>query len=275
VKSLHEPYIYELLSEWLAYIQHRYSKHTSGRYKQVIQRFRRAAPAQYKNLTPQRIEEYLQNLPLATNSKNATLTVIKSFCRWCEDTHDLPNPTKKVKYLKAAPVKQRILSPEELQKVLAVCNDNNSGFAAMLPVVLFLSNTGLRISEFYTVSQDKISPDGRLLHIIGKGNKNRTVPLNQTARSQLPDVMNFLRYFPNQRVVYKYCVKLAHKADIPKFSPHSLRHYYATELAKTVPLCILSKLLGHKNALITQTVYVHLQDNDLVGTTDVLDGGKL
>lgn len=273
MKAPENPYIYELISEFLAYVQHRYSRHTYLNYEKTLQRLRQATHGRYANLTPQKIEQFLQDLPLGIkplgiNSVNAYLTAIKSFCRWCEDFHNLPNPSRKVKYLKPVAFNHRVLTPKELQKLLAVARPNTKA------VLLFLANTGLRISEFRSLKEECVSPDKRLLHIVGKGNKQRTVPLNKAALEQLPTVLNFTKKYHNY---YELFCRLAHKVGIEKFGPHALRHLYATQLAKSVSLCILSKLLGHANILITQTVYVHLGDADLIGQTDtlVLDGGAL
>lgn len=251
-----------LVNEFLKFVHRRHSRHTHIGYERTLRRFLDYAPTDYNDICPEIIERFLQSLSLGTNTINTVITGLKSFGRYCEEFHDLPNPTSKVKYLRPVPFKQRIITPAELDKILAVCKD---GERAMM---LFLANTGLRVGELKALTMESISPDGRLLYITGKGGKQRAVPLNQVAKANLPSAINFSK---SHKKLYNTCQKLARKAGIKPFSPHSLRHFFATELSKSVPLCLLSKLLGHANTSITERIYIHLGDADLVGLTDILD----
>lgn len=249
-----------LVVEFLRYIRRRYSKHTHIGYERTLRRLLDGTPQNYEDITLEHIEGFLQSLSLGVNSLNTTITALKSFGRWCEEYHDLPNIAAKVKYAKSAPFKQRIITPAELDKILAVCND---GERAM---ILFLANTGLRTAELKALTTESVSPDGRLLYITGKGGKRRAVPLNQVAKANLSNAINFSKSCR----LWKTCQKLSMRAGIKPFSPHSLRHFFATQMSKSVPLCLLSKLLGHSSTAITEKIYVHLGDADLIGLTDML-----
>jgi integrase len=76
----------------------------------------------------------------------------------------------------------------------------------------------------------------------------------------------------NRNRLYRICKRLARRAGIPRFGPHALRHYFATELyRKGVPVSLISKILGHSTTQITELIYVHFQSADLLGVTDCLE----
>lgn len=251
----------EMTKEWLRHVQHNHSRHTLISYRKVLDRLLSYAPPSYRDLNPEHIEEFLTSQKLGSNSKNTFLAAIKSFCRYCEKFHSLPNPSKKVSFLKIVPYKQNLISLADLEKVLEICKPE------VQSVLIFLMNTGIRVGELCQLKPENIN--GRLLYVYSKG-RQRAVPLNQTAQKHLPNTMKFLRSHRGSSTLYNICQRLGKRAGV-KFTPHSLRHLYATLLSKSIPLCVLSKLLGHKNTLITEQVYVHLFDSDLEGATDVLD----
>lgn len=251
-----------MVNEWLNYISRRHSHHTVVSYEKVMRRLLDYTPQYYKDLTGEHIEQFLQAQRLSANSTNTFLTAVKSFGRWCEEFRGLSNPASKTKYLKRVPWKQRVLTEEELQKVLAIARPD------IKSLLLFLSHTGLRISELRSLKEGNVSPDKRLLHIVGKGGKSRNVPLNRTALKHLPRVLNFSKSYHNY---YNIFCRLAHKVGIEKFGPHSLRHLYASRMAKNVNLYLLSKSLGHKSVTITEQVYCHITATEIVGLSDCLD----
>lgn len=227
-----------------------------------MRRFLAYAPDYYEDIKLEHIETFLQSLSLGVNSINTTITALKSFGRWCEEFHDLPNRAQKVKYLKRAPWKQRVLTEEELQKVLAVAKPN------IKAVLIFLSHTGLRINELCSLKEGGVSPDKRLLYVVGKGGKARNVPLNRTALEHLPTVLEFSKSNHNY---YSIFCRLARKVGIEKFGGHALRHLYASRMAKFVNIYLLSKSLGHKSIITTESVYLHIT-TEMQGLSDCLDG---
>lgn len=146
-------------------------------------------------------------------------------------------------------------------------------------VTLFL-NCGLRLSELVSIDIDKIKGD--TLTVIGKGNKERTIYLNDACINALE---NYLKVRPKegnkdnkalfisrkknrlspkavQHLVKKY-VKIA-GLDTEKYSPHKLRHTAATLMYKhgNVDIRALQQILGHENVSTTQ-IYTHIDDDRL------------
>lgn len=257
---------------------------TQEHYKRVINAFFDSLSAAVSNIeaiTPLHISDYINSLQsekLTNRTCNAHLTVIKSFSRWFADTYGVANPASSVKLLKEAPPCQRFITAEEYAKILAAGTD------LFRQRIMFIANTGLRASEFCNLRWTDISTDLQSLTIIGKGRKKRTIPLNDTTRQilrQIPKTSSHIYLSKNssgelhnlsRNVLYLQCAAIAAKAKIPVFGPHSLRHYFATELlVKGVPIVLVSQILGHSDIRTTVRIYGHINLKHLLGLTACLD----
>ena len=146
-------------------------------------------------------------------------------------------------------------------------------------ITLFL-NCGLRLSELVSIDIDKIKED--TLTVVGKGNKERTIYLNDACVYAIDNYLTvrpkeglndnkalFISKMKNrlspkavQHLVKKY-LKIA-GLDTNKYSPHKLRHTAATLMYKhgNVDIRALQKILGHENVATTQ-IYTHIDDERL------------
>lgn len=245
---------------------------TQQHYKSVIRQFVASLRISFiEDLTSCHIDQYISNLlgHAKNRTGNAHLTAIKSFCHWLAKNYDIPNPAASIDMLKEDPPIQRCLTYEEYKRVLSVCSEQEAD------LIRFLGNTGLRATEAINLTWDSI--DGKWLKVVGKGRKFRTIPLNVTARSVLAKYphqpttpINFIKSTRMQ--LYRLCCRLAIKAEIPRFGPHALRHYFATELLRRgVPISYVSQILGHSSIKTTESIYIHFKRSYLDGITDVLD----
>ena len=149
-------------------------------------------------------------------------------------------------------------------------------------VVAFLYGTGLRISEMLDLTFDQIeSHDGQpiAVRVIGKGDKERRVPLSETAKSALTRWLRLRRMYGNPvspwvwsplsgkrsgqqmqaRSIGAMLDSAARRAglDVAKVSPHKLRHTFATALIESGrSLDEIRVLLGHES-IQTTTIYAH------------------
>jgi integrase/recombinase XerD len=140
---------------------------------------------------------------------------------------------------------------------------------------------GLRISEATTLEIGAIDRANRVLHIVGKGNKERLVPLPQPVLDELGRLWrthhNRRWLFPNRdgdaplhrRVLF---ASAAVAAGIQRrVTPHSLRHSYATRLIENgVDIRIVQILLGHANIAST-AIYTHLTTPTRASLHNLLD----
>ncbi|MED5239622.1 MAG: site-specific tyrosine recombinase XerD [Pseudomonadota bacterium] len=149
---------------------------------------------------------------------------------------------------------------------------------AMLEV---LYATGLRVTELVTLTQSQINPRQGLVRVIGKGDKERLVPLGEEALHWLVRYLREGRHlllgndqellFPSQRgtcmtrqTFWHRIKQLATVAGVQKnLSPHTLRHAFATHLLNHgADLRVVQLLLGHSDLSTTQ-IYTHVAQQRL------------
>ena len=170
------------------------------------------------------------------------------------------------------------LTLEESKRLLSSIDGENKERDYAI-ITLFL-NCGLRLSELINIDINKISGD--TLTVIGKGDKERTVYLNNACIEAINDYLkvrpanqvkdkNALFLSERKRRISKrsvqYLVKKyinASDLDTDKYSPHKLRHTAATLMYKygKVDIRSLQQILGHENISTTQ-IYTHLDDEIL------------
>ena len=189
------------------------------------------------------------------------------------------NPAELLETPKKAKALPKILSEEETFKML----DSVSGKEprelrdrAMLEVMY---GCGLRVSELCALSTDDIIADGELLRILGKGSKERVVPIGKAAGHALTDyfasardvftkgdpsvthvfVTRLKKPFTRQ-AVFKMIRERAMAVGIPpeRISPHVLRHCFASHMLQHgADIRAIQELLGHADIGTTQ-VYTHV-----------------
>lgn len=175
-----------------------------------------------------------------------------------------------------------VLSVQEVTKLLqAPKTDSARGLRdkAMLEVMY---GSGLRVSEVVNLRISDLNLEVGFLRCLGKGNKERIVPLGKISikslqvylkkgRSQLMKDLLTLNVFLNQRGksftrqwVWKLIKHYARISGIKKaITPHTLRHSFATHLlANGADLRTVQELLGHADITTTQT-YTHVDKNRL------------
>lgn len=138
--------------------------------------------------------------------------------------------------------------------------------------------TGLRVTELVSLSMDNMSLSQGVVRVIGKGNKERIVPMGEEAAYWVAQFINYGRpmllngqssdvVFPSKRAVQmtrqtfwhriKYYAVLA-EIDSDSLSPHVLRHAFATHLVNHgADLRVVQMLLGHSDLSTTQ-IYTHV-----------------
>jgi len=146
-------------------------------------------------------------------------------------------------------------------------------------IALFL-NCGLRLSELVSINIDKIKGD--TLTVVGKGNKERTIYLNEAC---IDSIGRYIKVRPIEGVTDKNALFISKRKnriskktvqylvkkyiglaglDIDKYSTHKLRHTAATLMYKygNVDIRALQEILGHENVSTTQ-IYTHIDDDRL------------
>ena len=183
------------------------------------------------------------------------------------------NPIKKVKLPKLDNRKERVLTPEEEKNLMGHLKIKSKATWAMSMFSLY---AGLRFSEIAQLRWHSINFRDNKITVHGKGNKTRTVPMNNTLYEVLSEIKpitaNFSDLiFPSKkgdirkqasscyfRTVEELEFNKGVKDNRYRMNFHSLRHTFATRLASAgTPLHILRDLLGHAN-LDMVSRYAHL-----------------
>ncbi len=303
------------VKKWLTH-NRRHTERTQTHYAAVIETFVDGLPKNVKSVKkigPEHLQEHINNIinrGLSNRTANSQLTVLKSFCRWLSEQHDIPNAAQKIRMLKEDPPDARFLTREQYLKVL------DSVDSETRDIIEFFAHTGVRATEFCNLTWDCISEDGKRLVFTGKGRKQRVVPLNSTCRGILaslrqPDSKGPIfstkvvcksreRFFAktpetrakqlanlkrsrahkkavesngkiHRRLLHTICTNAAVAAGIRQFGVHSLRHLFSTELLRRgVAIANVSKMLGHSSIRTTESIYIHYLPDFLDGATEVL-----
>ena len=169
-----------------------------------------------------------------------------------------------------------VLSLEEIDAMIAQIDMSKPAIIEML------YGSGLRVSELTELRLSNIYRKEGYMRILGKGSKQRLVPISPVAdeqfgywlkdRSQLdikPEASDiaFLNHYGRQltrAMIFTIVKRLAEAAGIRKtISPHTLRHSFATHLLQNgADLRIIQQLLGHES-IVTTEIYTHVNIQDL------------
>jgi integrase/recombinase XerD len=233
---------------------------------------------------------YLERLSaegLSASSSARRLSAIRQFHKFlCADGVRGDDPTRIVASPKARRALPKVLSIAEVDRLLtlaeAEANADASPARATSALRLYvllelLYATGMRVSELVGLKRSAVMRDASFLTIIGKGNKERVVPVNDRARDAVKAYLETLApgpwLFPAggedghlARQVFARDLKgLAARAGIgaDRVAPHVLRHAFASHLlAGGADLRVVQLLLGHADISTTQ-IYTHVLDEKL------------
>ncbi len=247
-------------------------------------------------VTPTDVRDFRAHLREAQHRKPATinrkLAALRSFFQWAiavDRRADTPLAT--VKDVREEPRAPRWFPKRDLDRlgreIEAAAKPRVR--ARDLAVVALLRHTGLRVGELCRLRLRDVTLAERKgsLRVLGKGAKERTIPLNRTvraalsayldARRQRPDAARYEEVFLGQRgpltphAVEKLVRKYARRARLDAFSPHSLRHSFAKSLLDAgEDLVTVRTLLGHER-LDTTARYTHPGARDLEDAVGRLD----
>jgi integrase/recombinase XerD len=179
-----------------------------------------------------------------------------------------------------------VLSPEEIDGMIAAIDRTTSAGERDVAMLETLYSCGLRVSELVGLRINDVHFDEAYVKVLGKGNKERLVPLGNRAMKHLKIYKNEVRVhgvvqpqfrdimFLNLRgsmlsrqSVFLLIKKLAQQTGIQKnISPHTFRHSFATHLVEAgADLRAVQEMLGHESITTTE-IYTHLDRNYLADT---------
>ena len=245
-----------------------------------------------EGVTTQNIIDFLVYMAIDRKAEPTTrmrkLSSLKSFFRYAHSKRNLisKNPTEDVDAPKKKSSLPKYLTLEESVRLLeAVKADKNSATRERdFTIITLFLNTGMRLSERVGLNLESFDSEIRSVKVLGKGNKERLIYLNSSAKSAIKSYLRvrldpkyirtsssafFLsrleeRISPKtvQWVVYKY-LNLAGLGS-RGLSVHKLRHTAATLMYQSgeVDIRVLKDILGHEQLNTTQ-IYTHVVDQNL------------
>lgn len=226
---------------------------------------------------------YLKDKGLNTNSIARRLTAVKVFYRFLTRERILKSdPTSLIDSPKLWKKIPETLSLNEVNALISQPNIRDVQGIRDRAILETLYATGMRVSEAVNLKTDNVNLDIGFLRCIGKGNKERVIPLGKKAIESIrrylqisrPKLLKnkesnflFLNRFGkkiSRQSLWKIIKKYAEGARIKKpIRPHILRHSFATHLLERgADLRSVQEMLGHTNISTTQ-IYTHINKDRL------------
>lgn len=219
----------------------------------------------------------------ATTTISRHLATIKTFYRFLLGEQLIEqNPTAKLEAPKTGFQLPQVMAEDEVDALLQQPNPGTTAGLRDKAMLELLYATGLRVTELVSLDMEQINIDAGYVRCIGKGSKERIVPIGSVAAAYLQDYLDRSRgrmikkaglnaLFVNQRGsrltrqgFWKILKKHAKEAGIKtNVTPHTLRHSFATHLLEHgADLRAVQEMLGHADISTTQ-IYTHLTETRL------------
>ena len=275
-----------LIEQWLDYcwMEKGLSEHTRASYHSDLFQFAcwcEQAGQRLLAIERPHIEQWQQALSqqqLSPRSVARKLSALRSFYRWCVREQKRPHdPTALLIRPRQSASLPKTLSEQDIEALLAAPDTATPLGLRDRAMLEVMYASGLRVSELIGLTLERVSLRQGLVQVMGKGNKERVVPLGEEARAALEQYLIHARpeflgqqqddtvFLSNRgqamtRQTFWYRIKqLALQAGIRRdISPHTLRHAFATHLLNHgADLRVVQLLLGHSDLSTTQ-IYTHV-----------------
>ena len=287
----HQPNFQDGLKEFLGFLrtERGYSEHTWKAYASDLARFRaylEDSGCGSGRVGRREIEAFVESTRrrgMSSGTISRSLSSIRAYFRFLVREGYLDeDPTAQIDRPKRWTVLPRYLSREEVERLLACPDRSRPGGLRDSAMFEVLYGTGIRVSELVGLSLPSVDCDLGLATVMGKGARERRVPMGPAAGAALKRYLQegrppLLRgrpspwIFVNQRGgqltrqgFWKILKGYAVRAELPLgLSPHVLRHSFATHLLEYgADLRSVQMMLGHVDISTTQ-IYTHVHQSRL------------
>lgn len=223
------------------------------------------------------IEEFLASLydsNLSSRSMSRIISALKSFFRYLVlEQYREDNPADLLESPKIGLRLPVVLSIEEIDSILSVIDVSTIEGTRNYAIIETLYSCGLRVSELITLRFSDLYFDDGFLRVIGKGNKQRLVPISEVAIQKINNWLDYRKQINIKRgyedivfvssrrgkslsriTVFYFIKQYAEIADIKKeVSPHVFRHSFATHLLERgANIRVIQEMLGHEKITTTE-----------------------
>jgi len=227
----------------------------------------------------QRFVKWVTELGMTDTSQARIISGIRAFYKYCHleniSRHD---PTALLEAPKLKRLLPDILSFEEIEQIISSIDLSKPEGGRNKAIIETMYSSGLRVSEVVNLKISQLYLDVGFIRVIGKGDKERLVPIGSSAIRYINIYKNEIRVhvtpqpghedilFLNKRgsklsriMIFLIIKELVAKAEIKKtVSPHTFRHSFATHLIENgADLRAVQEMLGHESITTTE-IYTHL-----------------
>lgn len=275
----HDDAFYKYLS-----LEKRYSHHTLTSYQNDINQFdlyvmSALAITDIRDIRHFHVRSWMVHLMkngYNAKSINRKISSLRSYFKFLIKTARLDsNPMTKVVAPKLPKRLPKVIRQDALHNLLSQ-NDKHDAFSEVRDrtIIDLLYSTGMRRAELIALEDSDIQNDRMQIKVLGKGNKERLIPINKKLSSALERYKS-IRDAAFEDVPIKLFVTDSGKSLYPKFvynlvtsyladytssekrSPHVLRHSFATHMANAgADLNAIKEIMGHSSLASTQ-IYMH------------------
>ena len=234
---------------------------------------------------------YLDARGMAASSRARVLVSVRRLLRFAQERGEVDaDPLEGIQSPKQPRTLPRILRPEETEALIEAARTDDALGLRDVAMLEMLYGAGLRVSELVNLPIGAVDQRALLLRVIGKGNKERVVPMGEVASDALQNYMKqgrpellgeredrpgivFLTRRGKRMTRQNFFLRIrqhAQKAGIARerVSPHVLRHAFATDLLEGgADLRAIQTMLGHAD-LSTTEIYTHVSRRKLRETVE-------
>lgn len=294
-----------LIKEFCSYLklERALNKNTVSAYRSDIEKFalflEQNSAAPLTSASSKDIDDFLSACFSSGNSRRTqarTISSLKAFYRYLMlEKRIAENPTEKIEAPKLTRKLPTVLSVEEIDRIISSVDLSEEEGARNRAIIEVLYSCGLRVSELITLKLSDIFLSDSFIRVIGKGNKQRLVPLGEMAKAAIEnytpqrwEILQHAKYLPDSKLgkskneeriakaedtlflnrrggpmtrqaVFQIIKKQAEAAGITKeVHPHTFRHSFATHLVENgADLRAVQDMLGHESILTTE-IYTHV-----------------
>ena len=237
------------------------------------------SPSDVKLEDLQQFIKWIGSFGMAATSQARIISGVKSFYKYCIlENITIADPTTLLEAPKLKRILPDTLSFEEIENIIARIDLSKPEGGRNKALLEMLYSCGLRVSELVNLKISQLYFDVDFIRVIGKGDKERLVPIGRSAVKYVKIYLKDIRIhipvkpghedivFLNRRgaklsrvMIFLIIKDLAKKAGITKtISPHTFRHSFATHLVEGgADLRAVQEMLGHESITTTQ-IYTHL-----------------
>ena len=272
----------KLLKDYNNYlrIERAMSQNTVASYCSDVEKFLKSLDGPAEHADAEHINSYITSRDMARRSQARLLSSLRSFFGWMVlEGLIADNPCDRVDMPKLGRYLPDVLSEDEVSAIIDSVNLSSWQGLRDRAVLEVLYGCGIRVSEAVGLRISGIYFEDGFIRVIGKGDKERLVPLNDMAQDSLrayfevrplpadaeSDDIVFLNRFGrplSRQSMFKMIKTQALLADIRKdISPHTFRHSFATHLVEHgADLRVVQEMLGHESITTTE-IYTHIDSS--------------